>query len=127
MTDLFRWQWMWTSRRRLIGFALAAIAVGGLILLYVPTAAGRWDKPRVSMFCLGVMVLGMGVYQLLQGLLSPAGAFGDHDDTDGPRLRPALKRWKRETKPDDAPLPLAVGSSEETPLPLRAPARERQK
>ena len=79
MDDLFRWQWMWKSRSRLLALAGAAMALGTLALAYAATRPGPFGKPRYMLIFCGVSFILAGAYQLLQGLFSPAGAFGDHD------------------------------------------------
>ena len=79
VSNFFRWQWMWRSRPRLIGIALGAMAFGAALILFAVLAPGPIDKGKGLTICGGVMFAALGGYQLLQGMFSPAGAFGDHD------------------------------------------------
>jgi hypothetical protein len=111
MPPLIRWQWLWKSRLHLAVFGLGLIALGGLLLAFALLVVR--PRPLHRNFYLFVVVavglIGYGGYQILQALLSPAGAFGDHHDEPTTRRR---RRWQRPlverpTKPDDGPIPLA--------------------
>lgn len=101
MTDFFRWQWMWKSRPRLIGIAVGAMALAGLAVLYALTRPGPMSRGQMFIVCGGLMFALLGGYQLLQGLFSPAGSFGNHDAPD-PALRttPKQKRRRKPARPD---------------------------
>jgi hypothetical protein len=79
---LFSWQWMWGSRPRLLAVAAGTLAFGGLAILYAVTRPQPWNKPVFMIIFGGLTVIGYGGYQMLQGLFSPAGAFGDATDRD---------------------------------------------
>jgi hypothetical protein len=122
---VFRWQWMWKSRARLIGIAVGAMVFGAALILYAVVSPGPFNKGKGLVIAGGVMFAGMGGFQLLQGVLSPAGAFGERDRTrEVPRLGGGSK-WKRKGRPapapDDAPLPVATDTHEPVKL-VRCPA-----
>lgn len=117
LSDFFRWQWMWRSRSRLIVIAIGAIVVGvGLIALGL-LSLGRMTRGTWLIVICGVMLVLMGGYQLLQGLLSPPGAFGDHEKADPTRrTTPAAPRPRRNRRPsDDRPIPVASDTAEAVP------------
>jgi hypothetical protein len=62
----------------------------------------------------GIMFVGMGLYQLLQGLFSPAGAFGDHDDVAEEELHRRRVRRLRRRAAKDAGMPLPLESDRMT-------------
>ena len=96
LADYFRWQWMWRSRPRLIAIALGAMAVGAGLILYAVLSPGPFNKGKGLVIAGGVIVAGMGGFQLLQGILSPAGAFGVADPTrQVPRLKERRERKRR--------------------------------
>ena len=125
LADFFRWQWMWKSRARLIAIAVGAMAVGVVLILYAVLSPGPFNKGKGLVIAGGVIVGGMGGFQLLQGMLSPAGAFGERDRTrEVPRLDEKRKRKGRhDPAPDDAPLPVATDTHEAV-KPARCPACE---
>jgi hypothetical protein len=127
LADFFRWQWMWKSRARVIALAVAAMAVGAALILYAVLTPGPFNKGKGLVIAGGVMFAGMGGFQLLQGVLSPAGAFGEHDRTrEVPRLEGPPKRKRKgrsDPAPDDAPLPVATDTHEAVKL-VRCPVCE---
>lgn len=124
MLPFFRWQWMWQSRRRVIAVALAEIALGAGCLLFALLTPGPFSRARALVLFGGLMIGGLGGYQLLQGLLSPDGAFRDHDFDDSREGRRRAWRRQRTAKPsDDRPLPLAPDTGEATRvISVRCPA-----
>ena len=76
MTDFLRWQWMWRSRPRLLLIAVGAVVFGGLLILFALTRTRPLRKGEMLLIYGGITFVVMGLYQLLQGLFSPAGAFG---------------------------------------------------
>jgi len=106
MAQLFRWQWMWKSRSRLLGLAAVAIAFGSLMILYALTRPGQLGKPHFMIIIGGIWLIALGGYQILQGLFSPGGAFGDHDAKVKPR------RLRRKKVPEQDPLPMSQDSSD---------------
>lgn len=113
---------MWKTRLRVVGVALAEMAAGAGCLLFALLIPGPFSRARALVLFGGLMIGGLGGYQLLQGLLSPAGAFGDHDfdDSREGRRRP----WRRQqARPsDDRPLPVADTADEEPVRMSRCPA-----
>ena len=80
MPAFFRWQWMWKSRLRLLSLAIAAMVIGGAVIAFAVTRGGPFRKSIGLMIAGGVTLVAMGGYQTLQGILSPAGAFGEESD-----------------------------------------------
>ena len=127
LADFFRWQWMWKSRVRVIAIAVGALAFGAGLILYAVLSPGPFNKGKGLVIAGGVIVAGMGGFQLLQGVLSPAGAFGGPDRTrEVPRLTGESKRkrkGRRDPAVNDAPLPVATHTHEAVKL-VRCPACE---
>ena len=107
MTDFLRWQWMWRSRPRLLLIAVGAVVFGGLLILFALTRTRPLRKGEMLLIYGGITFVVMGLYQLLQGLFSPAGAFGDHDDAAEEELhRKRVRRLRRRAaKEAGKPLP----------------------
>jgi hypothetical protein len=108
MAQMFRWQWMWKSRARLLGLALGSIALGSMAILYAVTRDGPYTKPLFMILFSGGWFIAVGGYQLLQGLLSPAGAFGDHEAS----VRPHRKKRRPKPAPEQEPLPVRQDTSD---------------
>jgi hypothetical protein len=110
----FRWQWFWRSRQRLLLCGLGVTAVGLVCLAFTvvtwPDAMRRASFARLV--AMGTLFLAVGGYPVLVALLSPAGAFGDHDHDDSRDHRRRAWRRKRAAAPDDEPIPLAPDKAE---------------
>ena len=106
MAQLVRWQWMWKSRLRLLALGSGVVAIGNSAILFALTRSGPFNKAVFLILFGGVWILGVGGYQILQGLFSPAGAFGDHDAKEKPY------RHKRRPVPEQDPLPLSSENPE---------------
>lgn len=114
LAELFRWQWMWKSRSRLIAIAVGVIVFGVVVIVYGSTRP-VFNKGPMMVVIGGVVFVGMGGYQLLQGVLSPAGAFGDHDYDDSREGQRRPWRQRRRKPTDDRPIPLPEDSHEHPP------------
>jgi hypothetical protein len=109
MAQMFRWQWMWKSRSRLLALGSATVAFGGIAIAYAVTRDGPFGRSLMMIVLGGATLIVGGGYQLLQGLLSPAGAFGD------PEARERPHRKKRRPKPAPEPEPLPLESETREP------------
>jgi hypothetical protein len=110
MPQLFRWQWLWQSRRRLLLYGAAVFALG---LAFAGLLAGLmiWGRPNANIVRgvpLPVFLMAVGGYAIMQAVFSPSGAFGDHDQESDRYARRKLNRRLRRyaERANEEPIPL---------------------
>jgi len=120
LAEFFRWQWMWRSRPRLIAIAVGAILFGCGWVVFGIFSPGPMNKGKWLIVICGLMFALLGGYQLLQGVLSPAGAFGNHEKEDPTRrtLPPAPRPKRKRQDSGDRPIPIASDTAEAAPPPV---------
>jgi len=130
MPHLFRWQWLWRSRVRLLTFGLSVfalwLALAGLLIGLVV-----WGRPNANIargIPAPVMLLALGGYVILQAVFSPSGAFGDHDNADERAARRSLDRrlrkYTRRANENAIPLEDELKSQAYVPCETRCPMCE---
>ena len=106
MTDFFHWKWMWQSRRRVIGIGLGGVLIGLLLIGFMVLSWPRMSRSQMLVIWGGVFLVGSGGYQVLQGLFSPAAAFGIQESVSDEEHRVARMRKFRRPPPKPEPPPL---------------------